>query len=178
MKKILVSVFILFLFKTGYSQKPTSYQSVTFLKGDFNYYISNYLLQKQDRKYDSLCIRSCAFISFVVTGNGSIDSIACNISTPKLLSDLFIAAIASTTGLWKAVDQTNSKKIGQRFILPIAYLLSTAGKAVVDRTHESVMTMLDFSMTPKLDKLPFVANNLMVNNCILLSPVYFGSPIY
>lgn len=175
-RKIIILFFILVLCIRLNAQKTATYQNVEFLKGDFSYFISNYLLQKQSDTYDTLCVKSCSFVSFIVSNNGKIDSLVCNANTPKLLCDLFIDAVRSSEEYWKILSSDkNNKEIKQRFILPITYFLYYKNSPIKDNTFESISKMIDFSGKLRLESMPFIQNNQSMINCVLLAPASFNS---
>jgi hypothetical protein len=175
-KKIIILISILVLCIRLNAQKPATYQNTEFLKGDFSYFISNYLLQKHSATYDTLCIKSCSFVSFIVGNNGKIDSLACNANTPKLLCDLFIEAVKSSEADWKILNFNKSNKhSSQRFILPITYFLYSKNCTIKDNTFESILKMIDFSGKLRLESMPFIQNNQSMINCVLLAPASFNS---
>jgi hypothetical protein len=169
MKSVKSTIAILYFFAVSYTAIA---QNPVFSKGDFSAYIENFLVQRQSVQYDTLCIRSCAFVSFIVSVDGKVDSVMCNSATPKSLSSLFTSAVESTNGLWIATSK-------QRLLLPVAYLLECKKKqAVANKTQQSVLQMIDFSGKTKKDEVTFLSSgNMDMLNCIVLKPVFFRSPV-
>ncbi|MEJ7823768.1 MAG: hypothetical protein WKF85_15715 [Chitinophagaceae bacterium] len=173
MKFFIPSCFLLFNTVITYSQLNDSLFLLNSKK--FSIHVENYLVHKNSLKYDSLCIKSIAFIKFQIDQEGIIDSIFCNSSTPKILSNLFIEAIKS--GYKLLIPLNNKKKSGKLYFLPIVYLLNRNCDPQ-DNTFESVSSMMNFYPQKKnVPRFP-LSNNRSYDNCILLSPLLFMSRIH
>lgn len=175
-KQIIFSILFSFGVNFSYCQKVNVYNNFSFSEGDFSKYIITYLSNKVTDEMDTLCIKSCTFISFIVNTEGNVDSIFCNRGTPKPLNDLFFQAIKSTNGYWKFID--SKQKQEQRFLLPICYQFAGTNCQIKNTTFDNIMNMLDFSDNDKSKEKIWFPTNLLKVNCITLGPMYFGSTFH
>ena len=175
-KNVLITIFSLCLIKLSYSQTNTIYSNLKFLKGELSGYLTGFFSKNNHSQFDTLCIKSCSFISFTVNQDSTVDSIYCNKGTPAPLARLFIQAIYSTKGNWAIIDPLKKNK--QRFILPVCYQFYVKNCVINNESFESIMTILDFSGKNKIENIPFLPNNVPLVDCILLEPIYFGSSIH
>ena len=176
-KKIISTALMCIFMTVVFSQTAKTYGNLVFKKGDFQKYLSSYFSKKITKAMDSLCIQSCTMIRFSVDQKGNVDSVYCNLGTPKALIDLFTEAISSTKDQWAFVNDWEASK-SQKILLPICYQFEGGNCNLKKLSFDSMRNLLDFSGKEKSQNSFYYPTNLDYIDCILMGPIYIGGIIY
>jgi hypothetical protein len=163
----LLVVILLALSSTALSQLS---KKNSFIKGDSS--LNEHLFYKIKRNinlssYDTLCLESCSFVKFTISGKNKISNIRLSESTPVFLKAALEKSLLQTAGIWDVAKK-------ETFLLPVIYIFENNCRPD-NRSSGNVERMLrDLTDASGEKYFPGYGNDKPLK-CILLNPIFLKS---